>query len=339
MRGKTGETPLQDVRSQSPSASSITASISCVHSGMSRITCSVLSSRTLVHRRPFHLSAHWHAVKKPEDAEKLFLHENVQSCLRRLVGFEPNVVFKRRPIPKLTSPRYVMMTDKELEISLDRVNRRGRKILELVPYKAPHSEEDADVLSKDPELQGYMDAPIVFTDISPGSNDRNRLIAVRETNGLLRRATREERLRMNQIYYPNESRFHAMPPMFEDVHLQPVLDRRDYIFILDRACVQFEPDEPDFHRVCNRTFDHINEHKEYDVLRSNRYFGSFVFYHVINDNMDGLLQHFIEKENMSDAQLLIQLYYQIHTEKQAEFKTVPDDPVKQIRVSRFMISI
>ena len=226
-----------------------------------------------------------------------------------------------------------MMTDRDLQMSLDRVNKRARKLLQLVPFVAPYEEKTVDILSKDPELQGYDTSPVIFTDISPGANDRNRLITVREPNGLLRRAVREERMRMNQIYFPDENRFHVMPPMFEDEHLQPILDRKDYLFVLDKACVQFEPDDADFHRVTGKVFDHINENKEYDVLRSNRYFGSFVFYHVIGDNMDGLLQHYIEKEKTFDAAILVQLYYSIHNEKQDDFRRLPDDQMKQIRVS------
>lgn len=300
---------------------------------MSRIAA-CLSSRFLVPRRPVHLSAPWNAVKKPEEAEQIFLQADVNTCLRKLVGFDPAVVFKRRPVHHLSTPRYVLMTDSELKISLDRVNRRGRKVLELVPYLAPHPhEEEVDVLSKDPEIQGYEKCPVIFTDISPGANDRTRLIVVREPNGLLRRANREERSRMNEIFYPTEGRSHVTPAMFREEHLIPVLNRGEYIFVLDRACVQFQPDDPEFHRVTTTTYDHMNEHKAFDVLRSNRYFGSLCFHLVINENMDEMMRFFMENERIQEAALLVQLYYNVHTENRDNFKRQDEDPMKQIRVS------
>ena len=268
---------------------------------------------------------------RPDEAERLFLQPSVQSCLKQLVGFEPQVVFKRRPVAKLSSPRYVLMTDSELQISLDRMNKRGRKLLELVPYKAPRTEEGVDVLSKEPELQGYETSNVVFTDISPGANDRNRLIVVREPSGLLRRANREERYRMNETYYPDESRGHEVPRMFQEEHLLPILDRKDYLFVLERACVQFEVDDPEFHRVTSITFDHMDDHQEYEVLRSNRWFGSFVFHLVIQGKIDGLLQHYIDGDRISEAALLVQLYFCIHTERHEELKKLGE--VQQIRVS------
>ena len=253
-------------------------------------------------------------VKKipPEEAEKLFVRSDVQEGLRSLVGFDHKIVFQTKPCPRLKSPKYLFMTDEELKISLDRVNRKGRKRLELIPYKAPIEDEHPEVLSVDHDIQGYEEFPIIFTDISLGATDRSRLIVVREPNGVLRRCNREERHRMNQIYFPREERMqNRMPKMFEDRHLEGVLERKDYLFILDRLCLQFEPDDLDFHRVMQRTFDTINDSGDFDVLRSNRYFGSFVFYLVINDNIDKLVNHFIIGGRVEEAETLFNVYYTI----------------------------
>jgi len=271
----------------------------------------------------------WSPVKTPDEAEKVFVKPDVQSYLRRLVGFDPEIVFQKRPIPKLKSPKYLFMTDEELKISLERVNKKGRKILELVPYKAPLEEAEPEILANNPEIQGYDDTDVVFTDISLGATDRTRLIVVREPNGILRRANRLERLRMNQFYYPIEGRLHYIPKMFEEEHLEEVLTRKEYIFVLDRACVQFEPDDPDYHRVTRRTFEVINENKDFDALRSNRYFGSLVFHLVINDCIDDLFLHFINHVRMQEAQLLLNLYYLIHTEGKESFDSLSEDVWKQ----------
>ena len=47
---------------------------------------------------------------------------------------------------------------------------------------------------------------MVFTDISFGVHDRERLVVVREADGTLRQAEWEERDRVNQIYFPKKGR-------------------------------------------------------------------------------------------------------------------------------------
>jgi small subunit ribosomal protein S22 len=126
--------------------------------------------------------------------------------------------------------------------------------------------------------------------------------------------------------------------MFEEKNLHQVIERKEYTFILDRACVQFEPDDQDFHRVCNATFDAIDEHRDYDFLRSNRYFGSFAFYLLTRDRIDNLLKFLLENERLEASQVLVNLYYTI-TRKEARNdldQLAPqgeiDDDLKQIRV-------
>lgn len=55
------------------------------------------------------------------------------------------------------------------------------------------------VLDVDEALKGFDDAKYVFTDITYGVHDRERLVVVREADGTLREAEWEERDRMNQV--------------------------------------------------------------------------------------------------------------------------------------------
>lgn len=91
----------------------------------------------------------------------------------------------------------------------------------MVPYLSP-AEDRVDILSADPEIQGFESSKVVFTDISHGAIDKNRLIVVREPNGVLRRANREERYRMNQVFFPVDERSHVLPRMFEDECLKVI---------------------------------------------------------------------------------------------------------------------
>jgi hypothetical protein len=45
-------------------------------------------------------------------------------------------------------------------------------------------------------------------------------MVVRDTNGVLRKATREERYRMNETYFPQPGRSIRMPHMFEKEYLE-----------------------------------------------------------------------------------------------------------------------
>lgn len=78
-----------------------------------------------------------------------------------------------------------------------------------------------EVLEEDAELKGFLDPSLklVFLDATPGFDDNERMIVVREADGLLREADREERHRTNQIFYPVEERHMDMPPMFQEEHL------------------------------------------------------------------------------------------------------------------------
>lgn len=78
--------------------------------------------------------------------------------------------------------------------------------------------------------------------------------------------------------------------------VQELLDKKEYLFILDRACAQFEPDDPEYHRVTHATYDRIDEEKDFEILRSTRHFGPLAFYLVFNRNMDNLLLENIQTE-------------------------------------------
>jgi len=94
--------------------------------------------------------------------------------------------------------------------------------------------------------------------------------------------------------------------------LQDLLNRKEFEFILDRACVQFEPDDPDYQAVTREVYERINIERCFDILRSTRHFGPMVFHLVWTSNIDNLLWEMIETSRIKDAALLIRLYHMIH---------------------------
>lgn len=251
------------------------------------------------------------------------------------------------------------MTEEDLKKAMAEADRKMWTMMQMPPVVGIR-DDTVCILSKDPAMQGYSDSKLVVTDITYGVNSKRRMVAVREPDGVLRTATNEEKDRMNQIYAPINGREVYTPRMFQPEHLevypyvrsnvlhltinemqndifyhhklylflQPILDRGDYEFILNRACIQFEPDHPDYHRVTHATYDRIDELMHYDVLRSTRHFGPMVFYLAWNKKIDRLLQESVKTERMRDAALVIELYYILHpSENVIEEK----DPVKLIQ--------
>ena len=77
-----------------------------------------------------------------------------------------------------------------------------------------------------------------------------RSIVVRETDGVLRHATWEERDRMYQVYFPTLGRKMWLPKALSDEMLPSVLDNKLHLNVLDLVCAQCDPQSYDYHRVC-----------------------------------------------------------------------------------------
>jgi small subunit ribosomal protein S22 len=128
------------------------------------------------------------------------------------------------------------------------------------------------------------------------------LVICRDTDGTLRYGNWEERSKVNNAYFPTPERKHKMAKLFSDRNvLQGVLERASpsdntYEFVLDRACLQFEPDDPKYIEVVEHTYSSIDKKQDYDYLSSTRHFGPMVFYLVRTRQMDNLLIHYIKSE-------------------------------------------
>lgn len=127
-----------------------------------------------------------------------------------------------------------------------------------------------------------------------------------------------------------------MPKMFEEANLQvrlgiviiyqfhwglifhhnfkECLAKGQYEFVLDRACAQFEPDDPDYIRVTRKTYDLVDENGQYASLRSTRHFGPMTLHLILSKRMDGLLFHFITSKDVGAAANLVRLFHLVENE-------------------------
>lgn len=242
------------------------------------------------------------------NSTQMFFNDNVQDLLKKLTRIDLNVVFRNRMNEEpMTDPMYKFMTTQQVEEALKNARKKAEEKLQMPPVVPVRKEIDY-VFSNDVELQGYDTSKYLFTDISFGKTDRTRRIVVREPDGTLRKAKWDERNRANHIYFTHPGHCMKVPQMFQPECLKPILERGEYEFILDRACVQFEPDDPEYHRVVKTTYEHVDANQKYQSLRSTRHYGPLVFYLATEGTVDNLLLENLQSDRLEDAAWLISLY-------------------------------
>lgn len=247
------------------------------------------------------------------DPGPIFLRPDVQSLLHSITRKDFDRVFRkvRQGQKALHQPIYKFMTDEELQQALSDAENKSQELLQMPPVVAVRKEIDK-IISYDPALQGPETSDLVFTDITFGVPNSRRLIVIRQPDGALRHANWSVRTRMNQLYFPSIGRQIHCPKMFEEQNLNDLLKKGEFVFVLDRACTQFEPDEPDYQRVTSMTYDYVNENGFFEKLRSTRHFGPLVFYLCWHKNIDNLLLELVETCRIEDVNSLLRLYEIMH---------------------------
>ncbi|CAG9769035.1 unnamed protein product [Ceutorhynchus assimilis] len=247
------------------------------------------------------------------DPAETFFNDKVQSLLKSLTRVDYNKVFKRRKLGEkhLSDPVYKFMTEEELKEALEVAKETAEELLQIPPVVRVR-DQNVKVLSRDPALQGLETSRLVFIDITYGTKDSDRLIVVREPDGTLQEAEWQLRQRMNQTYFPQDKKYLETPKMFEGEYFESLLDRHQYEYILDRACIQFEPDDVEYQKAVTVTYQHVNDNNKFELLRSTRHFGSLTFFLVWNKIIDNLLLDLIETLHIHEAQDLIAVYSLVH---------------------------
>ncbi|XP_013102739.1 small ribosomal subunit protein mS22 [Stomoxys calcitrans] len=245
-----------------------------------------------------------------KDPHPLFTDAETQKLLKSLTQLQVEKVFRKATMPKNTT-EYKFMTTEELEEEFVKTIERAKSRLQMPPV-VKVKEDTPRVISEDKALKGFSDTKYVITDISFGLKPIERKVVVRETDGTLRYAPMDVTKRMKQLYAPLAGRKIRTPKMFEDEHFQRCLDEHKYEFILDRLVVQYEPYETEYHRLCSKVYQHLNDTKEFDQLRSTRHFGPMAFFYAWHKCIDDLLYDMIRRDYLRNGAELIALYYKIH---------------------------
>ncbi|XP_055332032.1 28S ribosomal protein S22, mitochondrial-like isoform X2 [Paramacrobiotus metropolitanus] len=264
--------------------------------------------------------------------EKIFLDFRVQQTLKRLTGRDASKVFATQPVlkKKFEQSEIRLLTDQQLEQATKQKMSEIPAHTQMPPVMAPREPVDR-VIVEDELLQDYDTHRNVFVDITYGIKPRDRYIVVRELNGTLRTAAWEERDRMNQIYFPVEGRELTVPAMFLEENIRDSLERGMEEYILDRACVQFEPDDPHFIRVCQTVYDYIDEMRNYSLLESTRHMGGFVFHLARERRIDNYLIYLLQNERLDMCPDVIQLCHIVHSHGTTDESISTMEPIETLK--------
>ncbi|KAK7882774.1 hypothetical protein WMY93_028948 [Mugilogobius chulae] len=142
--------------------------------------------------------------------------------------------------------------------------------------------------------------------------NQERFIVVREPSGTLRKASWEERDRLIQVYFPKEGRKLTPHPIFTEENMKMVFSQDRHEDVLDLCLVQFEPDSSDYIRVHAATYEDLEKHGKYDLLRSTRHFGGMAWYLLNARRVDGLIVDMLKRELLQDAVSLVSLFHMVH---------------------------
>ncbi|KAJ6642493.1 28S ribosomal protein S22, mitochondrial [Pseudolycoriella hygida] len=245
-----------------------------------------------------------------KDPAPKFIDAETQKLLKSITRLQLDKIFRNRPNP-INTVEYKFMTTEEIENEVKKAFTKARELLQMPPI-VQVEQANCQVISKDPGLDSYSNCKYVITDITYGVNDSERTIVVRQTDGTLETADPKLRKRINQIYFPLQNRHIRDPRMFEEENLRGCLDRHEYEFVLDRMCIQFEPFEQKFHEISSKVYLHINETKEFDILRSTRHFGPMSFFLAWHKMIDDLVIDMIKRDYLTNAVEVICLMYNLN---------------------------
>lgn len=246
------------------------------------------------------------------DPGRTFLKKDVQNILYRITGLDSRRLTERKDMTEMLElPTHRFLTVEEFEIERTRGYLRAKQKLKIPPVTAPR-QPGGELISADSQLDKLLEHKMVFTDITYGLKDRDRAVVVREQNGTLRNATWDEKMRMCQTFVPRAGRECFLPRVFQPEFLPRALEHVSAFYLLDSACTQLEPDDPDYIRVVHAVYDDVDKKGTYEELYSTRFFGGLVFYLACVARLDGLTLDRLKRNKLSDAADVLRLLNILH---------------------------
>lgn len=247
-----------------------------------------------------------------KDPFAVFMRDDIHQLLEQLTRSSagPDTVFKNLCAPLTADSTIKVLTDQELQEELAQGRQMVEANLQMPPFLSAREPRE-NIISSDPDIAPALNAKYVFIDISEAGRIKkygDRPVVVRHENGDLTTADWETYDRIMQIYSPVNSREIYMPKMFEEQTLEDLLKTgaAAYHYILERACVQFEPDNDHFVRVTQRVYEDIYQKALFREIRGTRFYGPMIFYFCwTKKSLDPILVDCLRKNLVEEAANMI----------------------------------
>ncbi|XP_052717464.1 28S ribosomal protein S22, mitochondrial-like [Crassostrea angulata] len=253
------------------------------------------------------------------DPFPLFMEEGVQTILNDITGIDLKKTALLQPKKLPLKPVLRAVPDKELKrLQADSFKKERSKIEQRPPFMRARKEISRE-LARNPEIAPVMTNNLLFIDTSAFTRseraNKDKVVVVRDTEGTLRTATQEERDRAIQIAFPVRGRTIFPSSFFKPENLHNALQRCRHSYVLDKVCVQYDPDHPEFLRITKEIYDYILERREFDALRGTRHFGSMAFYLSLCHREYELVLDMLERKLIVDVMDYIRLHRKIHSQE------------------------
>lgn len=203
------------------------------------------------------------------------------------------------------------MTTKQVEAEVRSKFKHAQHLLQMPPV-VKVMEEKKKIISTDTAITNFSENSFVFTDVTFGLKNADRSVVIRHPDGVLEEAPYDVRKRVYQIYFPMVGRKFRVPKMFEPENLKRLINSEEYEFVLDKLCLQFEPNEPQYHEITSQIYQHVSENQNFDKLRSTRHFGPMAFFFAWHKSIDNLVLDMIRNDYLKNAVELICLMFKLN---------------------------
>ncbi|KAH3821757.1 28S ribosomal protein S22, mitochondrial-like [Dreissena polymorpha] len=280
--------------------------------GHSSLTCDRLIRR---------LSSSDKVLKERPDLLHLFLKPKVTAILKKLTGKNSQKTMEPMIARRAVTSKYKMLTDEELKQEMERARQVEKTRLQMPPYMNARRWNNRP-LSCDPDIAPVLTSKYIFVDISEASKripvNHARTVLCRHKNGVLQHADVETHDRIVRTYLPVPGQEVLTPPLFEEDRLKELLTPVWYTYLLEYACTQLEPDNPEFLRVTHTIYEHIAKEGHFHHLEATRFFGPMAFHLAVIDKLESLIIFYIESDRLSDAKDVILLGQIVNDEPETE---------------------
>ena len=99
---------------------------------------------------------------------------------------------------------------------------------------------------------------------------------------------------------------------------------------MNKACLRYEPDDPEFIRVTHRVYEYVNEQQDFEILHSTRFYGPMLFYLAWFKKIDKIVAYLLNNSQIEECAEIIYLYNIVN---EVNTKQVFNKPIDFIQVN------